>query len=75
MNNNAMKEMYEALQGVQHYSKKAMEAMQKMSSMGQRGGYGNRGGGGYSGGGYGNRDDWDNMGQREDMPFNPMMFM
>ena len=67
--NNAMKEMHEALQGVQHYSKKAMEAMQKMSSMGQRGG-------GYSsgyGGSMGQRNDnWDNMGQR-DMELPPWM--
>ena len=36
MNNNAMKEMYEALQGVQHYSKKAMEAMQRYGGMGDK---------------------------------------
>lgn len=73
--NNPMKEMYEALQGVQHYSKKAMEAMQKMSQMGQRSSYGNRGGSNSYSGGYGNRDEWNDMGQRDDMPFNPMMFM
>lgn len=70
---NPMKEMYEALQGVQHYNKKAIEAMQKMSSMGQRGG----GSGGYSGGGsgYGNRDgmNWDNMGQKEGMQMPPWL--
>lgn len=71
--NSAMKEMYEALQGVQHYSKKAMMAMQKMSSMGQRGG--GYSGGNYGGGSMGQRNDWEEMGQKDDMPFNPMMFM
>lgn len=81
--NNAMKELYEALQGIQHYSQKAMQAMQQMSgSMGQRGGGSggySGGSGGYSGGGsMGQRDgmDWENMGQKNgNMPFNPMMFM
>lgn len=71
-----MKEMYEALQGIQHYTKKAMQAMQQMASMGQRGGQDN-----FSvGSPMGQRNGMENdnaFGQRNDngMPFNPMMFM
>jgi len=56
--NNPMKELYEALQAIQHYNQKAMQAIQHMSGMGQRdgsgGGMGQRDG--YSGGGMGQRD-------------------